>query len=135
MLGPATSRGNHNSVSHLTVLNFYSLVWCPTLDLTIDGPPSPPRQAERGAPFSPQLMKMPRRATRSPKGERGLGGEGVRQRAIVKFYAGHHSRPLKQIRGHQHSCQTVEGLLNVPLAFVKNKARMARQKRINPQSG
>ena len=32
--------------------------------------PSPPRQAKRGAPFSPRLVKTPRRATLSPKGAR-----------------------------------------------------------------
>src|SRR5579859_6616381 len=46
------------------------LAWYPTLDSTIDGTPSPPRQAERGAPFSPRLMKTPCRATLSPKGAR-----------------------------------------------------------------
>src|SRR5579862_2181500 len=46
------------------------LAWYPTLDSTIDGTPSPPRQAERGAPFSLRLMKTPRRATLSPKGAR-----------------------------------------------------------------
>src|SRR5208283_4049724 len=47
------------------------VVWCPILELTIGETPSPPRQAKRGAPFSPRLMKTPRRATLSPK-----GGEG-----------------------------------------------------------
>ena len=37
------------------------LVWCPILDLTIDGTPSR---------VSPRLMKTPRRATLSPKGAR-----------------------------------------------------------------
>src|SRR5208283_3072341 len=77
--------------------------------------PSPPRQAKRGAPFSPRLMKTPRRATLSPKGARGelnllprpLGGEGGPPPAflpagagrgrgsvhypVVKYYAGHHT--------------------------------------------
>ena len=49
-----------------------SLVWCPIIELTIGETPSPPRQADRGAPSSPRLMSAPRRATLSPEGARAM---------------------------------------------------------------
>ena len=53
------------------------------LEFTTGGTPSP---------VSPRLMKTPRRATLAPLGERGRGVSGSVQYAIVKYYAGQHTR-------------------------------------------
>src|ERR1019366_2098511 len=65
-----TSSPNTSKVprTYRTAGSAESLVWCPISELTIGETPSPPRQADRGAPFSPRLMSAPRRATLSPRG-------------------------------------------------------------------
>jgi hypothetical protein len=66
---------------------------CPILELTMGESPSPPRQAKRGAPFSPRPMKTPRRATLAPLGKRGSGVWRAVHYPIVIHYEGHPTSP------------------------------------------
>lgn len=95
------------------------LMWCPILELTL-APPHPPAPAGENAgcgPPSPLSGRGQAESTLpSPLWGRGGGGEGVPQRAIVKYYAGHHTKEsaMKQKSSSRFTLQP----LNFNLCFA-----------------
>jgi len=73
-----------------------SLVWCPILELTIGGTPSPGPPRLEKAPVAVHPLPQGGEGSKinpplAPLGERGQGVRGSVQYAIVKYYAERHT--------------------------------------------